>query len=269
MNREAYSSQMPAFKRGDLVRSRAALPVAHTATGKNHFVADEADPTHYVNQPIPLDSAPVQDLPILAGTVFEIDAVLPWQDSAETTRRRYRLELNDHYFDALKDRDLEITEKEFFGLNTILDEEHTLPMYAFADEETLELVSADDCRVPGENELVAWTADEYFPWSVIVTFPDADQLLQYDIDSFLCDDDSADLDEQGYFFALRPLYVAADTTLLLSVQPGETEGYDIPRLGFFSERLAVLACDVEEAIITIKIMFSIAVDLDKGEWRFV
>ena len=104
---------------------------------------------------------------------------------------------------------------------------------------------------------------------MIVTFPDADQLLCYEIESFLCDDDAADPDELGYFIALRPLYVAADTTLLLSVQPGETEGYDMPKLGFFSEKLAVLSCDVEEAIITVKVMFSIAVDLEKREWRFV
>src|SRR5258708_25099748 len=134
-------SSIPAFKRGDLVRSRVALPVGHTATAKSHFVVDEADPTHFVNQPIPLDSSSVQDLPILAGTVFEISAVLPWQDSTETASRRYRLELNDYYFDALAEDDLEITEKEFFGLNTILDEEHTLPMFAFADEEALELAS--------------------------------------------------------------------------------------------------------------------------------
>lgn len=92
---------MPAFKHGDLVRSRMALPVARAAATKNHFVVDEADPTHFVNQPFPLDSSSVQELPILAGAVFEIDGVLPWQDSTETTSRRYRLELNDYYFDAL------------------------------------------------------------------------------------------------------------------------------------------------------------------------
>src|SRR5260370_38172611 len=99
---------MPAFKRGDLVRSRVALPVAHTATAKSHFVVDEADPTHFVNQPIPLDSASVQDLPILAGTVFEISAGLPWQDSTETASRRYRLELNTYSFDALAHADLRL-----------------------------------------------------------------------------------------------------------------------------------------------------------------
>lgn len=260
---------MPLFKRGDLVRSRAVLPVARTADAKNHFVVDEADPTHFINQPIPLDSSSVQDLPIQAGTVFEVDAVLPWQDPDESASPRYRLELNEYYFDALGDADLEITQKEFFGLNTILDEEHTMPMYAFAEEETLELVVADDGRVPGENELKAWTADDYFPWTVLVKFPNADQLLQYEIDSFLCDDDSADLEDLGYFFPLRPLYVGTGPLLLLSVQPGETEGYDLPRISFFSERLALLACDTDKAIITLQTMFSIAVDLDKGEWCFV
>src|SRR5258708_26987195 len=117
-------SSIPAFKRGDLVRSRVALPVARSATAKSHFVVDEADPTHYVNQPIPLDSSSVQDLPIRAGTVFEIDAVLPWQDPTEPASRRYRLELHDHYLDALAESELELTGKTFFGLNTIVDDRH-------------------------------------------------------------------------------------------------------------------------------------------------
>ena len=261
-------SPMPAFKRGDLVRSRVALPVSRTATAKSHFVVDKHDPATYHNQPIPLDSSSVQNLPVQAGTVFEVDAVLPWQDLDETEDSRYRLALNDHYFDALRDTDQAITQKEFFGLNTILDEEHTLPMYAFADEAVLELVSADDNRVPGENLLEAWSGDDYFPWTIQVEFPDADQLLCYEIDSWLCDDASAAEDELGYSFALRPLYVGTVPILLLSIKPGQALGYDTPHIDFFSERLAMFSCDEDSQTITLRLQFSIMIDLDNRTWRF-
>jgi hypothetical protein len=79
-------SKMPNFKRGDLVLSTVALPVARTALTKSGVATqDSNNPRLFSFKSILISSAPVEGLLIQAGIVFEVDAVLPWDAPDEKT----------------------------------------------------------------------------------------------------------------------------------------------------------------------------------------
>ena len=75
--------------------SKVALPVARTALTKpGAAVQDPNNPHLYSFSPVPINSASVAGLLIQAGVIFEIDAVLPWNEPEDNTSKRYRLVLN-------------------------------------------------------------------------------------------------------------------------------------------------------------------------------
>lgn len=129
-------SKMPNFKKGDLVMSTVALPVARTALTKpGAAIQDRNNPQQYSCQSIPINSAPIQGLLIQAGVVFEVDAVLPWNTPDDNPSKCYRLVLNSYHSSQLDEQQRQLTEAEFSSLNIILGEEDTrLPFYTYADD---------------------------------------------------------------------------------------------------------------------------------------
>jgi hypothetical protein len=104
--------------------------------------------------------------------------------------------------------------------------------------------------------------------STPLEFPDADQPTYYEIESWLCDDSSADDEEFGYSLSLAPLFIEERQPLLfLKIRPNEDDSYfDMPRIDYFSEGKVTCQMRPDEMTITICIHFRIMIDLDKGEW---
>lgn len=264
---------MPNFKKGDLVMSTVALPVARTALTKpGAAIQDPNNPQRFTIQFIPINSAPVEGLFIQPGVVFEVDAVLPWHSPDENTSKRYRLVLNPYHWDQLEDPQRRLSEAEFSSLNLILGEEDsTLPFYAYADDVDLVLVTAMDGRTPGETLVEVWNADDYFPWNIIVQFPYADDVLYYDIQAWLYDDTDEE-EVLGFAFWLQPLYVSdpeREPLLMLRVNPDAYLDFSSPLIEFQTERKTLCRLDVEAEAIQITIQFRILVDLEQRQWRFL
>lgn len=260
---------LPKFKVEDLVSIQVDLPVLATGS-RDKFVIDENNPRIVHNNPIPVDPRPIENLPIRAGTALEIVGVFPTGNSEEMPGKRYKLRLDQYYLDQLSPAQRELTESEFGSLNAILDEQHPMPFFTFANEDELTLLSASDTRTPGERVIQAWTEDDDFPWTVTVEFPDADQTLCYYIDSGLCNDESANDDEYGFFLGLSPLHVGHQHNILdLKVRPSNFEdNYETPRIDFSSERKATCAIDPDNMTITITIHFRTTIDLTTNTWHY-
>ena len=137
-------SLIPLFKMGDLVRSRVDLPIAHTLRARYESTTRDSIYLQWFSvQNIPVDSSPVQGLPIKRGVVFEVDAVLPWDAPSERTSKRYRLVLNPRRLEELAVPDRQTSEDEFASLRIILaEDDRNIPFfYVYADEEELELLA--------------------------------------------------------------------------------------------------------------------------------
>lgn len=263
-------SAFPKLKVNDLVRSRTELPMLGTGT-KGRLEIDDQDPRLFHVRPVPIDSRPIDRLPIKAGTVFEVVGVFPTADAEEMPGKRYKLSLDRFELDRLDEMDRQATEDEFASLNRILGEEQLMPFFTFADEDQLELVDAFDNRIPGENTVEVWGGGDYFPWTITVEFPDADQPIYYEIESWLCDDASADDDEFGYSLSLTPLFIPErHPVLFLKIRPNEDDSYyDTPRIDYFSEGNISFQVRPDEMEMTIRIHACIVIDLDKGEWWYL
>ena len=227
--------------------------------------------TSYSFPPVPINSASVAGLLIQAGVIFEIDAVLPWNEP-DNTSKRYRLVLNHHHWSQLDAQQRQLSEAEFASLNVILGEEDAeLPFYTYADEGELLLVTATDGRTPGEALVEVWGADDYFPWNITMQFPHADDVLNYDIQAWLYDD-AEEPEALGLSLWLQPLYVydpKLEPLLTLEVKPDRYLDYSIPSIEFQSERKALCRIDVDQATIQVTIQFRVRVDLEQGFWQFL
>src|SRR5690348_3909443 len=114
-------SRKPLFKMGDLVRTLVDLPIAHTLRASYESTIQDSNYLQWFSvQNIPVDSSPVQGLPIKIGVVFEVDAVLPWDAPAEPSQKRYRLVLNPRRFEDIAEPDRQWSEAEFSSLRIIL-----------------------------------------------------------------------------------------------------------------------------------------------------
>ena len=142
------------------------------------------------------------------------------------------------------------------------------PSFSKSLNQFMEIIHATDNRVSGESLLKAWAGNDYVPWTIHIKFPNPEQILCYEVDSWLCDDEAADDDERGYWLALRPLYVSSAPILLLAVRPGQDLDYDKPRIDFYSERDAAWSIAHGRQTISIVVQFSINIDLDHREWQF-
>ena len=137
-------SLIPLFKMGDLVRSRVDLPIAHTLRARYESTTRDSIYLQWFSvQNIPVDSSPVQGLPIKRGVVFEVDAVIAWDAPSERTSKRYRLILNPRRLEELAVPDRQTSEAEFASLRIILaEDDRNIPFfYVNADEEELELLA--------------------------------------------------------------------------------------------------------------------------------
>jgi hypothetical protein len=268
-------SKMPNFKKGDLVMSTAALAVARTARTKpGAAIQDPNNPQLFSFQSIPINSAPVEGLLIQAGVVFEIDAVLPWDATVEYPPKRYRLVLNPYHWSQLDEQQRQLSEAEFSSQNIILGEKDTqLPFYTYADDADLALVSAIDGRTPGESLVEAWTADEDFPWTVRLHFPVAEEVLRYDIQAWLSDNDDSNSTDDAWNFLLWlcPLYVSKpdeEALLTLEATPGTWGDVEQPIIHFQAHGKAQCILDLAEQTIDIVIRFTILTDLEQHRWEF-
>jgi hypothetical protein len=213
-----------------------------------------------------IDNALVQGLLVKAGVVFEVDAVLSWDDPEEENSQRYRLVLQGHYLTILDETECQLTEAEYFRLNSILGMKGTkFPFYVFADEEALVLHSVVDGRIPDETVVEVWTADDNFPWTIRLKFPTTEEVLRYDIQAWLYDED-AEMQGMWFLLWLRPLYVTAhdaSALLILEVKPSKWPDLEQPTINFQSERKAQCILDVEEHTIEIVMHFSFLIDLEQ------
>jgi hypothetical protein len=129
---------------GDLVRSLVDLPIAHIIRERYESTTRHSNYLQWFNvQRIPVDSSPVQDLPIKRSVVIEVDAELPQDAPAECSSKRYRLVLNPRRFEHLAGPDRQWSEAEFSSLRIILGEDDwNIPfVYVFADEDELERIA--------------------------------------------------------------------------------------------------------------------------------
>ena len=266
-------SKMPTFKKGDLVMSTVALPVARTALTKpGAAIQDPNNPQLYSFPPVPIDSAPVAGLLIQAGVIFEVDAVLPW-NAPDNTSKRYRLVLNHHHWSQLDEQQRRLSEAEFASLNIILGEEDAeLPFYTYADDARPRTRRGSRRANARRGAGGVWAADDYFPWNISVQFPGVEDVLSYDVQAWLYDD--ADDEAEGLWFELwlEPLYVSdpkQEPLLTLRVKPDDYLDFSSPSIEFQSERKAVCRIDVDEAAIQITIQFRIHVDLEQLRWQFL
>lgn len=271
-------SQMPTFKKGDLVTSVVALPVARTELTKEELVfQDRSDPHRFHVQAIPINSSPVRGLLIKPGVVFEVDAVLPWDDFEDEATKQYRLVLATHYLPGLAEAECQLVESEFTSLNTILGESNDkLSFYAYAKDEEIVLRSAIDGRVPGEAVASVWPADENFPWTVRLQFPSADDVLRFDIQAWFYSDENDGEYPEGsvdcFGIWMRPRYARqpqSKVILSLLARPGKWLDLEQPIIAFHSCREAQCIVNLEEQTIDIVFRFSIWVDLQQQNWGFI
>ena len=271
-------SQMPTFKKGDLVTSIVALPVARTELTKEGSVfQDPSDLQRFHVQSIPINSSPVRGLLIKSGVVFEVDAALPWDDIEDEATKQYRLVLATHYLQGLHEAECQLVEAEFASLNTILGESNDkLPFYTYANEEEIILRSAIDGRVPGEAVVDVWPADENFPWTVRLHFPNADEVLRFDIQAwFYTDENDSEKPEDSvecFGLWLRPRYAhepQSKVILSLVARPGKWLDLEQPVVAFHSCREAQCILNMEDQTIDIFFRFSIWVDIEKQHWGFM
>lgn len=202
-------NQVPAFKSGDLVRSKVELTVDHASRRISHLIGlDPTNPHRPLYREVLIDSTTVKGLVVRQGVLLLVDAVLPWGDENDLHPQRYRLELTTFPDSSLlDDTPHALTQREVDNLRLVLG--HPAEAVAFslyAGEAALELVTSIDEREPGSPFLNLWEDDSMFPWSVTLVFPATDDLLKYAVDAYVGEDNGDD-DAQGYFLSLHPLFL--------------------------------------------------------------
>ncbi len=216
-----------------------------------------------------IDSSPIAGLSINAGVVFEVDAVLPWDDEKDKTGKRYRIELNRHVLDQMADEENTVSEREFKSLNLVLGEEDQ-PIVVYADESDLELVAAFDGGIPGKITIPVWNQSEQFPWTIVLTFAAQGDFLRYRIESWLVDDGDDDDPVVRYMLDIFPLYAKPndEPLLTLTVSPGDYDEWERPVVAFSAKRGAAFRLDSTQEMMFVDLGFQIIVDLDQGKWEF-